>query len=93
MNYVSENVYEKMGLFLVAMELIYVTVYFQVAERAGQAVAALQKPGHGLQRQNGAAAGPGDGHDHHQGLRPGLQGHLTQAGKFTNRVTCGSMVA
>ena len=27
MNYVSENVYEKMGLFLVAMELIYVTAF------------------------------------------------------------------
>ena len=27
MNYVSESVYEKMGLFLVAMELIYVTAF------------------------------------------------------------------
>ena len=78
-----------MVLFLVAMELIsdLSRNYFQVAERAGQAVVTLQKPRHGLQRKNGAAAGPGHGHDHHQGLRPGLQGHLTQAGKFTNRVT------
>ena len=57
-------------------------VPFQVAERAGQARPALQEPGHGVQRADGPEAGPGHGHDHHQGLRRRLQGHLAQTGKF-----------
>ena len=43
--------------------------FFQVSERAGQAVAALQEPGHGVQRADGAEAGPGHRHEHHQGPR------------------------
>ena len=65
--------------------------FFQVSERAGQAVAALQEPGHGVQRADGAEAGPGHRHDHHQGPLRRLQGHLAQAGKFRTEIILSSI--
>ena len=65
---------------------------FQVPERAGQARAAVQEPGHGVQRAHGAKARPALGHDLHQGLRTRRQGHRTQTGKSIERVGTGPLL-